>query len=83
MQFHCYILQSVTTGKLYIGQTNNLQDRMKRHNAGVNISTRNRGPWELLFATGFETRAEAMTLERRLKNFKNPGKVKEWISRNG
>ena len=65
MMYYCYILQSQTTGKLYIGQTNNLQDRISRHNAGANPATRNKGPWELLFSLGFETRADAMAMERK------------------
>ncbi|NBW36406.1 MAG: GIY-YIG nuclease family protein [Cytophagia bacterium] len=83
MTYHCYILVSDSSGKLYIGQTNDLSDRIRRHNEGYNLATRNRGPWKLLFSIGFQTRAEAVTLERKLKAFKNPDKVKDWIKRQG
>lgn len=83
MMYHCYILICDSSGKLYIGQTNDLDDRLRRHNEGYNLATRNRGPWQLLFAIPFQTRAEAVTLERKLKAFKNPAKVKDWIKRQG
>ena len=83
MEFCCYILESETSGRLYIGQTNDLNDRVRRHNAGMNISTRNRGPWKLLFAKQFISRAEAVSCEKKLKSMKNSTKVKEWIAVQG
>jgi putative endonuclease len=77
--FHLYILESETSGKLYIGQTNDLQDRINRHNSNQNLATRNKGPWKLLFSIEFKSRSEAVLLEKKLKSWKNPGKVKEWI----
>jgi len=79
MPFHLYILESQSSGKLYIGQTNNLSDRVERHNSGRNKYTKGKGPWILLFSISFETRSEAVLLEIRLKAWKNPVKVKEWI----
>ncbi|MEL6557298.1 MAG: GIY-YIG nuclease family protein [Bacteroidota bacterium] len=79
--YYTYILESTSTGRLYIGQTKDLYDRIDRHNRNLNKSTKNQGPWKLLYNTIFETRSEAVTLERKLKGFKNPKKVKEWISR--
>lgn len=35
--YYTYILQSDRTGKLYIGHTNNLEDRIRRHNSGENM----------------------------------------------
>jgi putative endonuclease len=81
MIYHCYILISDSSGKSYIGQTNDLTDRLRRHNEGYNLATRNRGPWQLLFSVSFQTRAKAVALERKLKAFKNPTKVKDWIKR--
>src|SRR5687768_9858485 len=66
--FHLYILESETSGRLYIGQTNDLQDRIHRHNSNQNLSTKNKGPWKLLFSAGFESRSEAVLLERKLKS---------------
>ncbi len=69
--YYTYILFSETTGKLYIGQTNNLEVRIKRHNAGKNFSTKSGSPWELIFSKSFNTRSEAMKYEKYLKSIKN------------
>jgi putative endonuclease len=77
--FYTYVLQSSTTSKTYIGQTNNLEDRLTRHNASRNDYTRNRGPRELIFYREFNKRAEAIELEKKLKSFKNKNYLLNWI----
>ena len=66
---------------MYIGQTNNLEDRLHRHNSNQNISTKNRGPWKLMHFVEYETRIEAVQLERQLKSWKSSKKVLEWIEK--
>ena len=77
--FYTYIIQSSTTSKLYIGQTNNLEDRLRRHNESRNEYTKNRGPWELIYHHEFKTRSEAVELEKELKSFKNKNYILNWI----
>ncbi|MEY4875937.1 MAG: catalytic domain, partial [Bacteroidota bacterium] len=48
MAFFTYILQSTTSNKFYIGQTNNLDDRLFRHNSNQNLATKNKGPWQFI-----------------------------------
>ncbi|MEQ8711841.1 MAG: GIY-YIG nuclease family protein [Cyclobacteriaceae bacterium] len=79
--YHTYILQSHATHQLYVGQTNDLVDRLKRHNAGHNKSTKHARPWKIIWSTEFATRSEAVKLERKLKSWKNPDKIKDWIIR--
>jgi putative endonuclease len=69
--YYTYITISETTGKLYIGQTNNIESRLKRHNSNKNITTKNKGPWRLLFYKEYDTRSEAMMYEKKLKSIKN------------
>ena len=73
--YSCYVLESITSGRLYIGLTNDVSDRLRRHNEGINLSTRNRWPWIMIFQKDFNTRTEAVALEKKLKAFKNPAKV--------
>jgi putative endonuclease len=75
--FYTYILQSESTNKLYIGQTNNLEARIKRHNNNKNFTTKNKGHWKIIYSKEFETRSEAMLYEKKLKSIKN----KEYILR--
>ena len=74
-----YILQSEKTTQLYIGQTNNLLDRLARHNGNRNKWTKGKEPWKLIYVKENETRGEAMKLEKWLKGFKNKSYTIEWI----
>ena len=79
MKFWVYILQSQTTGKLYKGQTADLDKRIERHNLDESGSMRythkQKGPWKLIYSASYPTRAEAMKQERFLKS----GQGREWI----
>ena len=68
--FYTYILKSLTSKRFYIGHTNNLELRLQRHNENKVISTKNRGPWNLIYCEKYNTRSEAMKRERYLKSLK-------------
>ncbi len=71
MAFHMYILRSVSTGKFYVGHTENLTKRLFEHNHNRTLSIRNRGPWELVYSEEFRTRSEASRREREVKSMKS------------
>ncbi len=75
--FYVYVLKSSSTGRLYIGQTKDLANRINEHNNGIARYTRNRGPWTLVHTEEYETRSEAMVRERMLKG----GQGREWLKR--
>jgi putative endonuclease len=79
MSFFVYILQN-TTGRFYIGQTNNLDARLRRHNEGKVFSTKNRGHWQVIFNRPFATRSEAMMAESFLKSMKNKKALETYIT---
>ena len=79
MPYVTYIIQSKITGGLYIGQTSDIEDRLYRHNSNQSISTKNKGPWKLIFYKEFLSRSEAIRLERELKSFKNKQRILKWI----
>ena len=62
-----YILYSKTSLKYYTGQTNNLEDRLFRHNSGLSLSTKTGRPWSLIYQIQFNTRSEAVQLEIKIK----------------
>jgi putative endonuclease len=68
MQFVVYILYSDQFDKFYVGQTDDVGARLKRHNAGYEKSTSPYRPWRLVLSVPKESRVEAMILERKLKN---------------
>ena len=79
MAFFVYILESETTGRIYIGHTSDLERRLKEHNnprVGKHRYTRKqKGPWRLIYFEEKKSRSEAMKRERFLKS----GQGREWI----
>jgi putative endonuclease len=64
-----YVLGSNGKGgpRTYVGWTNDLDNRLKKHNAGTGArSTRGR-TWQLLYAEQYATKEEAMSREWHLK----------------
>ena len=70
MLFFVYILKSNKDNKLYIGQTNNFEKRILRHNSGKVTATRNRRPFILVYKEEYRSRAEAIQREKYLKSLK-------------
>jgi putative endonuclease len=68
MTYYVYILYSSTFDKYYIGQTDNLIDRVTRHNRGYETFTSKFRPWQVAWHTQKATRSDALALERKLKN---------------
>jgi putative endonuclease len=67
--YYVYILQSLKTGKLYIGHTNNLARRVEEHNTGWGSRyTRQNGPWTLVYSESHPDRISATKRERYLKS---------------
>jgi putative endonuclease len=79
--YYTYILVSLSDDSFYFGQTNDLAKRFKRHNAGLEKYTRAKRPWKIFWSTEMKTRAEAMRLERKLKNMKSRKRVLEFITK--
>ncbi len=67
MSYFAYILKSLSHGTHYYGSTENLEKRLKEHNAGRQKYTKGRRPWVLHYSETFETRQEAMQRERYFK----------------
>lgn len=68
MKYFIYILYSEVFDKYYIGQTENIEGRLKRHNSGTEKATKPYKPWLLQCVVQKATRAEAMLFEKKLKN---------------
>ncbi len=81
MKYYLYILESQTNGRLYIGSTSDVGRRLTEHHANNTKSTRGKGPWTVLFAKAYETKAEAQAWERKLKSWKNKKRILEWVAK--
>lgn len=70
--YYTYVVRSKSTGKIYIGQTEDKDKRLKQHNDS-NFDKRsytklNKGPWKLVYQEQYETRQEALKREKYLKS---------------
>lgn len=73
--FFVYILYSEIRKRLYseirqryyVGQTNEINQRLERHNHGKVRSTKSGVPWQLIKTFEVNDRAEAMRLEAKIK----------------
>ena len=80
--FYVYILYSTEFDKYYIGQTIDVLARLERHNHGSEKATSPYIPWALHWFTQKESRAEAMILEKKLKNLSKK-RLREFIQKYG
>ncbi len=65
--YYAYVLQSDTYKRRYKGSYEDLQVRLKEHNAGKTRSTKGFRPWNLVYFEEFKTLAEAIARERYFK----------------
>lgn len=66
--FFVYILQSLKDKSLYVGFTENLNNRLEDHNAGNNISTKNKRPFQIIHYEFFLNKKDALNREHYLKS---------------
>tara|TARA_B110001452_G_scaffold213077_1_gene183767 strand:+ start:53 stop:298 length:246 start_codon:yes stop_codon:yes gene_type:complete len=60
--------------KTYVGYTNNLILRLKKHNSNKGAKSTKGFKWLLIYNKKFKTKSEAMSYEYKLKNNKNKRK---------
>ena len=68
MNYFVYILFSEKLNQFYKGSTSDIQLRIQRHNAGLELHTSKGIPWRLVWSTEKETKSEAYRLALKLKN---------------
>jgi putative endonuclease len=81
MPFYVYVLRSVSSGRSYVGQTEDVAKRLAEHNSNRAPSTKNRGPWELVRQEEYATRSEAAKRERQIKGMKSRRWIEELLER--
>jgi len=65
--FYNYVLQGIKNGKLYVGYTADLRKRLKKHNQGLNFSTKHCKPWRLIYYEACLNEEDAKRREHYLK----------------
>ena len=69
MFHYVYILQSKRDRKFYTGYTKNLKLRFEQHQKEIVESTKNRGPFKLIYFEGCLNQQDATRREKYLKTF--------------
>src|SRR5258706_119847 len=83
MIYFVYILISQKDNSFYIGQTNNIDDRLKRHNAGQERYTKTKVPWKLFLLIIVRSPTYAICLYTTLNKFKSRKRILEFIRGKG
>ena len=70
MTYFVYMLKCVSCKKklTYIGYTNSIKSRIKKHNSGKGAKFTRGNKWVLIYKKKFLTKSKAMSYEYLLKN---------------
>jgi putative endonuclease len=79
--YYIYVLQSLKDYNWYTGYTNDLKKRLKEHNDGKNISTKNRRPFKLIYFEGCLNEEDAKAREKYLKSGMGKRYIKNRLKR--
>ena len=63
------MIKSITPGtnKTYVGYTNNIENRLEKHNKNKGAKSTMGYKWLLIYSKKFKTKNEAMSFEYKLK----------------
>ena len=76
-----YILRSQKNNRYYIGCTEDLVNRLQKHNNGYVLSTKAYRLWEMLYTETYNTLKEARHRERQLKSWKSRERLEKLIEK--
>ena len=80
MYYYVYLLKAIDPGvnKSYVGYTNDLKLRLKKHNSNSGAKSTKGYKWLLIYSKKFKTKSSAMSYEYKLKkNYSLRKKIKE------
>ncbi len=80
-KFFVYIVQSKKDFSFYIGQTNDLDARLSKHNDGFGKYSSSKMPWRLVYFEMFETRTAAIKREKEIKLKKSRKYIEVLVSK--
>lgn len=67
--YFVYIIKSINFPELvYVGSTSNVEARIKTHNNGGSIYTKNYKPWDLVWYCAYKDKEMALNFEQYLKS---------------
>jgi len=79
MAYFVYIIESLKDGTYYVGSTQNLTERLERHNQGRSTYTKGKRPWKLLYSEEHPDRSSASIREKEIKSRKSKSYIKTLV----
>lgn len=81
--FFVYAIYNRRCDKIYIGQTKNMNERLRMHNSHLlgGYTSRFPGLWTVIWKEELPTRKEALAREKQLKSFRGREFVRKYIPR--
>lgn len=78
-----YAIYNAEHGKIYIGQSGNLAERIKAHNQkrGNHFTAKFSGKWKLIYQEEVADRKAALLREKQLKSYRGREYLKKYIPR--
>ena len=80
--FYVYAIYNRKHKKIYIGQTQNSEERLRLHREQLfksSFTARLDGEWELIYKETVEDRQSALIREKQLKSFRGREYIKKYI----
>ena len=70
MVYYVYLIKTldVYLKKSYVGYTNNINQRLKKHNSNLGAKSTKGYRWELVYKKKFFSKRKALSFEYKLKN---------------
>jgi len=78
--YYVYAISSTTKKYIYVGQTNNLERRVRQHQSGKEKTTRDYRPFKVILTEKHLNRVDARVREKYYKSGSGKERLKELVS---
>ena len=79
--YKVYALKSIHKNYIYVGLTTDLENRLQRHNNGLEKTTKPHAPFHIIYTKDCQTREEARAIEKKLKSTSGKRFLRKFIQR--
>jgi putative endonuclease len=79
-KYYFYIVYSTKLDRYYIGHTNNLEERVRKHNTNHKGYTGVVSDWQVAYSEVYQTKSAAYRREREVKVWKSRNQIDRLIA---
>ena len=79
MPYFIYILYSQNRDRYYIGSTENIEERLRKHNSNHKGFTGKQFDWKLVYKELFESKLDSLRREKEIKSWKSRKMIQKLI----